>query len=89
MATVQDFDSKVKSVKLSFTHVPLEIPMTHLNGNIWRAELTDKQLQKLAVEGQTMNYEAYVMASDKDGKMSASPKAVTISVKAPDLSANG
>lgn len=89
IASVQDFDSRIRSVKLSFTHVPLEIPMTHVVGNTWKAELTDKQLQKLAVEGTTMKYEAYVMASDKDGKISASPKAVTIAVKAPELSDNG
>lgn len=89
MASVQDFDSKVKSVTLSFIHVPLEIPMSHVVGNVWRTELSDAQLRKLAVEGKTMKYEAYVVAHDGGGKVSASPKEVTITVKAPDLSANG
>ena len=89
MANVQDFNSKVSSVKLSFIHVPLEIPMNHVVGNTWRAELTETQLQKLAVDGTTMRYEAYVVARDQNGKISSSPKAITIAVKAPSLSGNG
>jgi hypothetical protein len=86
VAEVQDFDAGIKSVQLHFARVPLDIPMSHVAGNTWHAMLTDKQLKKLAIDGQTMRYEAYVVASDKNGRTSTSPKSVIVAVKAPSLS---
>jgi hypothetical protein len=89
VANVQDFNSRIKSVKLTFARIPLEIPLKHVAGNTWRAELSDKQLQKLAVDGTTMKYDAYIVATDHEGMMSTSPKPITIAVKAPSLSQKG
>lgn len=85
-ADVKDFRSNVTNVRLRFLHVPLEVPMENIGGTTWRATLSSKELSNLAVSGQTISYDANIIAQSADGKTAESPKPVTISIKAPDIS---
>ena len=85
LAEVKDFMSKITEVKLRFVNALLEVPMTNIGGSTWRAVLTPEQLKQLAVGGQTMNYQAQVIATNEDGITNVSQQALNVSVKAPDL----
>ena len=87
-AEVKDFKSNVNEVKLRFIHVPLELNMEHVGGTTWRAELSPDQLKTLAVSGQTMRYDANIVARNTEGQTAVSKEPVQISVKAPDVSKN-
>jgi hypothetical protein len=89
LADVKDAESKVSDVKLQFTSIPLEIPMENIGGTTWRAQLTPRQLEMLAVSGRTTRYEANVIARNQDGKTSMTTKPVDVAVKAPDLTGAG
>jgi hypothetical protein len=82
-AEIKDFSSPVTDVRLKFVSIPMEIPMKHLVGTTWVAQLTPDQLQKLAIRGQTARYDAKVMAHDKTGKTGASDETITIAIVAP------
>jgi hypothetical protein len=82
-ANVKDFNSNVQTVKLRFTYVPLELNMKPMAGSIWHASLSPKELKRLAVMGQTIRYQADVIATSKDGKVTVSKSPVEIAVKAP------
>jgi hypothetical protein len=84
-ADVKDFQSAVTDVKAEFLHVPIEVPMKNVGGTTWRADLTPKQIQMLAVSGKTISYDANIVARDADGKVSLTQNPVTVSIKAPDL----
>lgn len=85
-ADVKDFNSEVSQVKLRFLHVPLEIPMEKVAGTTWRAVLSPEQLKTLAVSGQTMRYQANVIATNENGQVATSPTPLDVAVKAPDPS---
>lgn len=85
VAEVKDFGSNVQDVKLRFKNAPMEIPMDHISGTTWRAPLTQDTLQKLAVNGKTMNYEANIIAQDAKGMTASSPDSIRISVKTPEV----
>jgi len=84
VADVKDFDSRVTNVRLRFLHVPLEVPMTNISSTTWRATLSSKDLQKLAVAGETMTYEAEIVARDEKGQVATS-KPLTVAIKSPDV----
>ena len=85
LAEVKDFNSNISDVKLRFIHVPLEIQMKNIGGTTWRAVLTQKQLQLLAVSGKTMNYEANVIAKNEAGQTAVSSDPVMVAVKTPEV----
>ncbi len=87
VAEVADYGAKVKSVTLDFKDIPLKIPMKHLKASTWTATFTEKQLEKLAVNGKTMKYEAKIIAKDANGRSAESRDTITIAVKAPDATA--
>lgn len=82
MADVKDFTSKIEAVILRFEGIPLEIPMENLGGTLWRAELTQRQLELLAVTGKTIRYEAHVIARNAEGKEGKTPVPVEVAIKA-------
>ncbi len=84
-AEVKDFSSKVTDVRLRFVRVPMEIRMENVGGTTWKAELTPQQIRTLAVGGETMSYEANVVARNKEGMVAVSPTPVEITVKTPEL----
>jgi hypothetical protein len=83
-ADVKDFQSNVRNVHLRFIHVPLDIPMKRVAGTTWQGELTPAQLKELAVSGQTMRYQANVIATNESGQTGVSASPVDISVRAPE-----
>lgn len=85
IADVKDFSSPVTQVSLRFLKVPIEIPMHNIGGSTWRAELTPKQLQDLAVSGRTVRYDAIVVTKNEDGDVGRLKRPVQVAVKAPDL----
>lgn len=85
LAEVKDFTSPISDVKLRFLRVPMEIPMKHVNGTTWRAELTPQQLKTLAVGGQTITYQANVIARNENGQIAVSREPIDVAVAAPDL----
>jgi hypothetical protein len=85
LADVKDFQSTVVDVKMRFQHVPLEIPMKNIGGTTWRAELTPRQLQMLAVSGQTMKYDVDIIAKNQEGTVGVSKSPVTLEIKSPDM----
>jgi hypothetical protein len=85
VAEVKDFTAQITDVRVRFLHVPLEIPMQLVSGSTWRASLTPEQLKTLAIGGQTMTYDAEVIAKNEDGMTAVSKEPVRIAVKAPDL----
>jgi hypothetical protein len=89
LAEVKDMNGTVTSVRLHFNHAPLDIPMSRVAGTTWRVILTKEQLQKLAVSGQTMRYEATISARNDRGRVGTSESPIEILVKAPEISATG
>jgi len=85
LAEVKDFTSNIDEVRLRFVNVPMEIPMKNIGGSTWRAELSAEQLKKLAVGGQTMQYQVNVIAKNADGQTAVSREPIQVSVKAPDM----
>ena len=59
--------------------------MENVGGTTWKAELTPQQIRTLAVGGETMSYEANVVARNKEGMVAVSPTPVEITVKTPEL----
>ena len=86
IADIKDFTSKVTDVKLQFTNLPLEIPMENIGGSTWRAQISPRQLEMLAVSGRTTRYEANVIVRNEDGKTGMSKNPVEVAVKAPEVS---
>lgn len=86
IAEVKDFTSKISNVKLRFVRVPMEVPMQHVGGTTWRAQLNPDQLRTLAVGGQTVRYDVNVIAENDDGQVAVSKEPLTVAVKSPDLS---
>jgi hypothetical protein len=82
-ADVKDFTAPIQEVVLRFEGVPLEIPMENVGGTIWRAELTQRQLEMLAVTGQTIRYQAHVIARNSQGKLGRTPVPVDVAIKSP------
>lgn len=85
LAEIKDFNSNVSNATLEFVDVSLQVPMQHVAGTTWRGTLTQEQLKKLAVTGQTMHYEANISAVNERGQTAVTPKPVPIIVTAPDL----
>jgi len=88
LADVKDFRGKVSKVRLKFQDVPITIPMENVAGTTWRAELTPRQIQMLAVAGKSISYEANVIAQNDQGQVSQSTSPVRITIKTPDISQN-
>ena len=86
IADIKDFTSKVTDVKLQFTNLPLEIPMENIGGSTWRAQISPRQLEMLAVSGRTTRYEANVIVRNEDGKTGMCKNPVEVAVKAPEVS---
>ena len=86
LADVKDFTGKINSVTLRFVHAPLEIPMEQISDTTWRAVLNPQQLRLLAVSGQTIKYDANIVARDENGQVAVNEKPLVIAVKAPDVS---
>ncbi len=82
-AEIKDFTASVDDVRLRFLRAPLEITMTQVGGTTWQANLTPEQVRMLAVGGETMKYEANIIARNEDGRIAVSQEPVTISVQAP------
>jgi hypothetical protein len=89
LADINDSGKNVTEVKLEFTDVPLEIPMEHIGGSTWRAQLSPRQLEMLAVSGQTMRYGANVIARNSDGRAAVTHKPIEVAIKAPEMSTTG
>ena len=85
VADVKDFNANVTDVRLRFSQVPLEIPMQNIGGSTWRAVLSPRQLQLLAVAGRTMKYDANVVAKDEAGMTGVTRDPFTIEVKTPAI----
>lgn len=85
-ADVKDFNSPVKEVRARFIHVPIELSMNQLAGTTWEASLTPDQVKQLAVAGQTMHYQANIVATDADGRVAVTQSPIDIAIKSPDAS---
>lgn len=85
-ADVKDFTGKVQDVRLRFVHVPIEVQMQPTAGSTWQGVIPPNALKKLAVSGQTMRYQADVIARDSNGHIATSAKPIEIAVKAPEAS---
>ncbi len=85
LADVKDFRSPITSVKLKFINVPLELPMQRMAGTTWSVRVPPERLKDLAVAGQTMNYDATIIATNEKGQEAVSSKNVVVSVAAPEL----
>lgn len=83
IAQVMDITSEIEEVRLRFSQVPMHIPMEHAGGSTWQATLTPEQLRALAVAGETMRYEASVIARNEDGLITVGPDPIEIRIKAP------
>jgi len=84
LANVSDPGSRITQVLLRFEGIPMEIPMENLGGYLWRAELTQRQLEVLAVHGQTVRYEARIVATNAEGQETRTDEPVDVQVKTPD-----
>jgi hypothetical protein len=82
-ADVKDFNSPVQNVHVRFMHVPIDLPMKQIAGTTWEAELSTQQLRQLAVSGQTIKYQATVIAMNKNGQTATSPAPISISIETP------
>lgn len=87
-AEVKDLTADVANVRLMFNNAPITIPMQRVAGTTWRATLTPEQIKRLAVSGQTMKYEASIVATNDKGRQSQSAQ-VDILIKAPKIDATG
>ncbi|HUP58126.1 MAG TPA: hypothetical protein VM598_11780 [Bdellovibrionota bacterium] len=85
LADVKDFNANINDVRLRFVNVPLEVPMKNVGGTTWRATLSPKQLQMLAVSGKTMEYQANVIAKNEAGEVAVGSDPLMVAVNTPDL----
>jgi hypothetical protein len=84
-ADIEDLHSSVTEVTLEFSNVPLTLPMTHVGGGVWEAQLDSRALEMMAVSGQTAKYGAQIVAKNADGKEALGERPVEVAVKAPQL----
>ncbi|OFY99724.1 MAG: hypothetical protein A2Z97_05020 [Bdellovibrionales bacterium GWB1_52_6] len=89
LADIKDFNAQVSDVRVRFLHVPLEVPMQNIGGTTWRASLTPRQVQDLAVSGESMRYEANIIATNTDGQTAVSTSPVSITIKAAEVASSG
>lgn len=85
VAQIQDLKSEVTQVTLRFLNAPVELPMEHVAGTAWRAQIPEQTAQRLAINDQTTKYEANVYARNADGEVGVSREPVEISIKAPKV----
>ena len=74
---------------LKFFTGPLEIPMKHLGGTTWKAELSDEVLKALAISGEHLKFDGNVVAVNKKGDIAVSGAPVDVIVESPPLVAAG
>lgn len=55
--------------------------MVNTGGSVWKAKLDREQLRQIAVDGQTTQYDADVIARSESGKIAVSDEPVSISIK--------
>ena len=86
LADIKDSNARIDNVTLQFSGIPLEVPMENIGGTTWRAQLTPRQLEMLAVNGQTIHYKANVVAHDENAaRLGARPVPVEVAIKTPDV----
>ncbi len=86
LAEIRDTQSRVTSVVLKIYGSPIEIPMRNTHGTTWRAELSSRRLEQMAVVGKTTRYQVDIIARDQDGGEGRADKIVEIAVKTPGIS---
>jgi hypothetical protein len=59
--------------------------MQKVGGTTWRAELSQRQLQMMAVSGKTIKYDATVIAKNDKGQTTESSSPITLAIKAPEV----
>jgi hypothetical protein len=87
-ADVKDMTADIQNVRLMFNNAPITVPMQKVAGTTWRATLSPDQIKRLAVSGQTMKYNASIVATNSKGRQSQSAQ-VDILIKAPQIDATG
>lgn len=85
LAEVKDYNSQITDVMVRFVRAPLELEMEHVGGTTWRAKLTNEQIRRLAIGGETVGYQANVIAWNEDGQVAMSERPIEVKIKAPDL----
>jgi len=88
LADVKDMTAVIATVRILFNNAPITVPMQRVAGTTWRATLTQEQIKRLAVSGQTMKYNASIVATNSKGRQSQSAS-VSILVRAPEIDATG
>lgn len=66
---------------MKFLRAPLEIAMSHRAGTTWFAKLSDEDLQKLAVNGQNLNYQISIFARNGHQAISSQTLPETLIVR--------
>jgi hypothetical protein len=62
---------------------PIDISMQHVAGTTWGANIDDKQMKKLAINGEDLTYIGRIIAQTDNGGVSVSDDIVKLEVKAP------
>ncbi|OFZ18615.1 MAG: hypothetical protein A2X94_01605 [Bdellovibrionales bacterium GWB1_55_8] len=89
VAQVQDIRSDVTNVTIRFLNAPVELPMEHVSGTSWRAEIPTETVQRLAINNQTTTYQANIYARNADGEVGVSREPIDIAIKAPNVTGAG
>ncbi len=69
--------------RLKFFERPVSVDMKHLEGSTWRAELSDNELKKLAINGESLKYEGHIIAQNDQGQTTVSSETITFTIQAP------
>jgi hypothetical protein len=89
LADVQDFTAPVTEVNVQIENPATVLKMEKVGGSTWRAVIPEDLLKRMGVNGQTMDYEATVVARNQQGQSVTSEDSFTIHVEAPEVTAVG
>jgi hypothetical protein len=85
VTTVKDYGSKVTDVRLRFKRVPITVVLKRGEGDQWVGNFSKTDLQRLAVAGETMKYDATIIAKNEKGEVATSRSPLSIYVETPQV----
>lgn len=68
---------------MRFFNKPVVLGMRHLSGSTWEAKLTEREIAKLAINGERIQYEGRIIATNDKGQTSTSDQPIRFVIEAP------
>jgi hypothetical protein len=69
--------------RMKFFKKPIEMRMENVGGTTWRARLTNRELEMLAINGESITYQGQILAQNDRGQITMSGEPIEITIHAP------